>query len=66
MINTLWHWVPSPATLLFNWPIKGLLPQMITKPINIKNDNAQYEAFKACQIKYVKDSDTQKDPSVFL
>ena len=29
--------------------------------INIKNDDAQYEALKAHQDKYMKNNDTQKD-----
>ena len=33
--------------------------------ININNDDAQYEALKACQDKYVKDSDTHKDSLSF-
>ena len=38
--------IPSPATLLFNRPIRSLLPQMNREPINIKNYNAYYEALK--------------------
>ena len=58
--------LPSPARLLFKRPIKGLLPQMFREPIHINNDDAQYEALRAHQNKYVKNNDTHKDPSVFL
>ena len=53
--------VPSPATLLLNRPIQSQLPQMNREPININNDDAKYEALKAHQDKYVKNSDTHKD-----
>ena len=52
--------LPSPAMLLFNRPIRGLLPQMKGKPIFMNND-AQFEAFKECQDKYVKNNDIDKD-----
>ena len=55
----------SPAILLFNRPIRGLLFQMNRKSINIKNDDAQYEALKAYQDKYVKDNDTCTDSLLF-
>ena len=32
--------LPSPATLLFNRPIIGLLPKMNREPIDINNDDA--------------------------
>ena len=35
-------------------------------PININNDNAQYEAHKMHQNKYSKGSDTHKDSFSFL
>ena len=41
--------LPSPAMLLFNRPIKGLLAQMNREPININNDDNQYEAHKTHQ-----------------
>ena len=58
--------LPSPATLLLNRPIGGLLPQMHREPIKINNDDAKYEALKACQNKHVKNNDIYKDSSVFL
>ena len=57
--------LPSPATLFFNRPIRVLLPQMSRDPININNNNDQYEAPKAHQDKYVKDSDTYEDSLSF-
>ena len=39
-------------------PMKGLLPQMIGEPIIVNNDDAQYEAIKVCQRKYIKNIDT--------
>ena len=50
--------LPSPAMLLFNRPIRGLLPQMNRGPININNDDGQNEALKSHKIKYVKNNDT--------
>ena len=38
--------LPSPVMLLFNKPIRDLLPQMHKEPININNDDAEYEAIK--------------------
>ena len=40
--------------LLFNRPVRGLLPQINRQPININNDNTQYEDLKDCQNKYIK------------
>ena len=42
--------LPSLAMLLFNRPIRGLLPQMNRQPININNDDAQYEALKTTKV----------------
>ena len=41
--------LPSPATMLFNRPIRTLLPQMNREPININADDEHCEALKACQ-----------------
>ena len=38
---------------------------MNRKPININNDDAQYEALKAHQDEYIKDNDTHKDSLSF-
>ena len=39
--------LPSPVTLLFNIPIRGLLLQKNNEPIDINNDDVQYEALKS-------------------
>ena len=39
--------IPSPATLLFNRPLRVLLPQIDREPINNTNDDEYYEALKA-------------------
>ena len=36
--------LPSPATLLFNRPIKGLLPQITRELFNINGDDKHFEA----------------------
>ena len=57
--------IPSPPALLLNRPIRGLLPQRQREPLNIHNGDAQYEALKQHQNKYVKDNDTVRDSTVF-
>ena len=37
---------PSPATLLFNRPIRALLPHINREPINLNADDGNYEALK--------------------
>ena len=58
--------LPSPATMLFNMSLRGLLPQMNRYPINVNTNNVHYEALESCQRKYDKGKDTQKHPSVFI
>ena len=55
----------SPAMLLFNRPIRGILPKMNRGPININNDGTQYKALKSCQDKYVNGNDICKDSLSF-
>ena len=50
--------LPSPATVLFNRPIRCLLPQMNRETINVDNDDSHYQALETCQKRYSKDSDT--------
>ena len=57
--------LPSPATRLFNRPIRALLPQKNKEPINLNADDKQYEALKAYQDKYLKATDTCKDSFPF-
>ena len=56
--------LPSTAIMLFNRPIRGLLPLMNRELININNDDTHYETLEAIQ-KYNKDNNTAKDPSLF-
>ena len=42
--------LPSPATLLFNRPIRALLPQMNREPININADEEHYKALKHIKV----------------
>ena len=53
--------LPSLPPFVLSRQIRGLLPQMNRVPININNDDAQYEALKVQQSKYIKDNDTHKD-----
>ena len=55
-----------PATMLFNRPIRGLLPQVNREPIDINNDDAQYKALKAHQNKYIKAMRLTKTHNLFL
>ena len=36
--------LPSPATLLFNCPTRGIMPIMNRAPISIDNDNEHHKA----------------------
>ena len=54
-----------PVMQLFNKLIRGLLPKMNRKPINHNNDDIQYEALKANQSNYIKESSTQKAHLLF-
>ena len=54
----------SPETMLFNRPIRGLLPEMNRDPINVNNNDVHYEALEAHQRKNSKGKNTQKHPSV--
>ena len=50
--------LPSPAILLFNGPIRPLLPKMNREPTTFNSESEHYEALRTCQDKYVKGSDT--------
>ena len=52
--------LPGPSRLLFNRPIRGLLPQMHREPINMNTNDAQYKALNAHQNTYVKNNDAHK------
>ena len=49
--------IPSPATMLFNRPIRGLLPQMNIDPINVVNDDIHDKALETHQRKNYKCKD---------
>ena len=57
--------VHRPSTLIFNRPIRDLLPQMNRQPININADDECHEALKACLYKYHEGNDTHKDSISF-
>ena len=48
----------SHRNLLFNRPIRALLPKMNREPINITADHEYYEILIACQDKYLKGDNT--------
>ena len=58
--------LPSPATLLFNRPIRALFPQMNREPININVDKEHCETLKVHHDKYLKGSDRHKGSLSFL
>ena len=55
----------SPATILFNRPIRALLLQNGREPIYINNDDEYYKALKSRQEAYTHNNDTCKD-SIFF
>ena len=57
--------LPSPAILLFNRPVRVLLPQICVEPININADDEHCKALKTNQDKYPKGIDTCKDSFSF-
>ena len=57
--------LPSPATMWFNRPIKGLLPQMSRELINVNSYDMHYVDLEAHQKKYDKNTDTQNTSFCF-
>ena len=57
--------LPSLAMLLFNRPIRTLLPQVNRNPINYNADDENYKALKLQQDKYLKNIDTHRDSFSF-
>ena len=49
--------LPCLATLLFNRPMRVLLPQMNREQINFNADDKHYDTLKTCQDKYIRGSD---------
>ena len=56
----------SPAMMLSNRPISGLLPSMNRDPINIDIDDLHHMALEANERKNDKGKDTLKDPPIFI
>ena len=57
--------IPSSATLLFNRPIRALLPKIGRAPININKDDVYYKALKSRQETYIKNTYTCKHSAFF-
>ena len=51
--------------MLFNRPIRALLPQIGREPINVINNDEYYEALKSRQETYTKNNDTHKESTFF-
>ena len=56
----------SPATMLLNRLIRGMLPQMNRDPINQDNDDQHCEALEAHQRKNDRGKNTLKDLPIFI
>ena len=46
--------MPSPATLLFNYPIRGAMPPINRPPGGVNNDDEHYVAFVKDKQKRIK------------
>ena len=53
--------LPSPAKLLFNCLVRGIMPVMDRQPINIDNDDKHHKNLMHRQAKSDQDSDTSKN-----
>ena len=51
--------------LLFNMPIRVVMPQIGREPIDINKNDENYEALKSKQETYIKNNDTHKDSTFF-
>ena len=51
--------------MLFNTPIRALLPQIRREPIHVNSDDEHCEALKSWQEAYLKNNDTWKDSPLF-
>ena len=64
-MNPYRHMAPQPVMMLVNSPIKDLLLQMNTEPINVNSNDTNFEAHQ--KTKHIHtDSDIQKDSSLFF
>ena len=57
--------LPSPATLLFNRPIRAMFLQIKTEPINFNKEGEIYEDLISWQDNYLKGNDMLKDSISF-
>ena len=57
--------LPSPAMLLFNYPIHGIMPVINRIPINSDNDDDHYEALVRRQTGNDKNYDTARNYDLF-
>ena len=56
--------LPSPITILFNCPIRGILPIINRPPVVIDNDEEHHEVIIERQTKNGKDKDTSNFVSI--
>ena len=63
--NSIRSRLPSPATLLFNDPMQGIMPIINRIPINSDNDNDYYEVLVKRQIRNDKNYDIARFHGVF-
>ena len=45
--------LPGPATLLFSYPVRGIMPILTRLPLNLNNDEEHYEALISRQTKMI-------------
>ena len=64
--DTLGQGLPSPATLLFNCPIRGIMPVVNRLPIGSNNDEKHHNALINRQGRHDKDDDTSKIFNPFI
>ena len=55
--------LPSPATILFNHPIRGIMPIISRLPVGVNNDDEHYEELENRQ---TKDDKNQGTPSKYV
>ena len=59
-MTTMGQGLPSPATMLFNWLIRGILPIINRPPVGTDNDQEHYKVILKRQIKDDKSKGTSK------
>ena len=58
--------LPSPAMLLFNHPMQGIMPTVNRTQINSHNNDDHYEALAKRQIRIDNNYDTARNYDLFL